>query len=61
MAAFADDVIAPLDNARVYYVDEFHHAYLHEPLTTTVSEGVSLRDFLVQQLDDDPAWASVRP
>jgi hypothetical protein len=60
MNNFADTVAGPLPNARVFYVDEFHHVYLSEPLSKT-SAGVTLGSFLQAEVGDDPAWASVRP
>jgi hypothetical protein len=59
--AFADDVLAPLPNVRVFYVAAFHHIYTGEPLGGTVSAGISLASFLDAQLSDDPQWVSVRP
>lgn len=61
MNAFADTTLAGLSNVRVYYVDEFHHVYAGEDLGGVVSAGVPLATFLRQQLEGDPAWASVRP
>jgi hypothetical protein len=57
----ADEVLGPLPNARVFYVDEFNHVYLKENLRTKTSLGVSLGTFLTRQIGDDPAWSSVRP
>jgi hypothetical protein len=59
--AFADSVVAPQPNARVFYVDEFHHVYSDGPLSGTWSMGVSLATFLQRQITGDPAWQSVRP
>lgn len=61
MNTFADTVINPLSNARVYYVDEFHHVYLADSLAGKVSQGVSLASFLSAQESGAPSWQSVRP
>jgi hypothetical protein len=58
---FADQVVAPLANARVYYVNDYHHTYLGDVLAGTVSKGVPLGTFLEQQIDASATWASVRP
>ena len=53
--------MAPLANARVFYVNEFNHVELKESLTGKVSAGISLGTFLTKQITGDASWASARP
>jgi hypothetical protein len=61
------DNTAPLNpDFRVYYLLGDHHTWLGGDVTTkklsdVESAGVTLDTFIQQQLDGDPAWASVRP
>lgn len=48
------------DNARYFYVDGNSHVLLGDPAGVS-QNGVVLRDWLTQMLNDDPAWASVKP
>ena len=58
---YADSIVAPLANARVFYVSEFNHVELKESLTGKISAGISLGSFLTKQIADDPSWSSARP
>jgi hypothetical protein len=60
MNEFADTVIEPLPNARVFFVDEAGHTYLQKPIDKT-SDGVTLAEFLGKQISGDSSWKSVRP
>jgi hypothetical protein len=60
--ALADEVLAPLPNVRVFYIEDNGHVYLPStPLDELVVNGTSLEAFLRAQLDDDPGWSNVRP
>jgi hypothetical protein len=45
----------------VFYVATPGHVWINNPLDQTSTDGVSLEAFLRLQIDDDPAWTSVRP
>lgn len=59
--SFADTTLAPLPNARAFFVDEYNHVELKENLTTKISKGVALGAFLDEQVNLSPAWPNVRP
>jgi hypothetical protein len=59
--AFADEIMIPLPNARVFYIPDNGHVYLPGALDEVVVGGVSLEQFVRRQIDDDPGWANVRP
>lgn len=60
--ALADEVFVPLPNAHVFLIDIPGHVWLPSgPLDGLVVSGVSLEQFVRAQIEDDPAWADVRP
>lgn len=59
LGALASDVIDPAPNARFFFVPGTTHTMLGAPASFT--QGVSLLDWLGQQLADDPGWTSRRP
>lgn len=56
----ATDVIAPLPNARTFLVAGTGHTMLGAPASFSAG-GVGLTEWLRQEVEDDPAWASVGP
>jgi hypothetical protein len=58
---FADAVLPSAPDWRVYYVTGSKHVFLGEKLSSIVSGGVKLSDFLSKQVNQDASWASVRP
>jgi hypothetical protein len=58
---FADQVVTPLASMKVFYVATTGHVWINSPLNQTVTNNVTLEQFLRMQVDDDPAWTSVRP
>jgi hypothetical protein len=58
---FADTVVAPLPNFRVFYIASNDHVWLNRDLATIATHVTSLSTFLAEQLAYDPAWISVRP
>jgi hypothetical protein len=61
MNDLADEVVAPLPNMRVFYLPGNDHVWLAKDLAGIASGTVTLSQFLGAQLDDSPAWSSVRP
>jgi len=58
----ADQVIVPLPNMRVFYIEQQGHVWTAAAdIDQLVVDGTSLQAFLVQQITGDPAWANVRP
>jgi hypothetical protein len=62
----ADNFAPSNPDFRVYFLAGDHHVWSDGDETTNkmvdvVSEGVPLSTFLQQQVDNDPAWANVRP
>jgi hypothetical protein len=55
----AADVFDPSPNARYFYVPGSSHTMLAAP--AAFAQGVPLLDWLGQQVNGDPAWASRRP
>jgi hypothetical protein len=60
--AMAIDSLADEPNVHVFYIEDEGHVYLPTtPLDQLIVDGTSMETFLRQQIDDDPAWTSVRP
>ena len=51
--------LAPYDIWRHFYVTGSSHTMLGSPGVS--QNGVTVRTFVAQMVDDDPAWASVEP
>ncbi|WP_242344998.1 pectinacetylesterase family protein [Anaeromyxobacter terrae] len=56
----ATEVIAPLPNGRTFLVPGATHTLVGDPAAFTAG-GVPLLEWLRQEVEDDPAWASVGP
>jgi hypothetical protein len=56
----AEDVIAPLPNARTFLVPGTGHTMLGAPAGYS-ADGVPLVEWLRQEVEDDPGWSSAGP
>jgi hypothetical protein len=56
-----DNVLAPHDNFRTFYVNGDSHTFLGQPLSNTNVGGITLAEWIRQLVEDDPAWSNVGP
>ena len=46
---------------KVFFFDNLEHTRIHKPLERQFSLGKSLKEWIRQMFNDDPAWDNVRP
>ena len=59
--ALADDVLVPLPNFRVFFLEGTGHVLFNNGAFDLTQNGTTLGEFIQQQLDGDAAWADIRP
>lgn len=48
-------------NAKVYYINAYHHTFLGKPLAQIFSLNQRMDQWLEAMLTDDPSWENIRP
>jgi hypothetical protein len=59
--ALAQQIVAPLDNFRVYYLAGSGHVWLDHDFAWAISHGVPLQRFVGEQVTGMSPWTSVAP
>jgi hypothetical protein len=53
--------LAGSDNFHTFYVGGSRHTFLNDDLDTPMAGGITLREWIRQIVEDDPAWTDVGP